>query len=60
MGSLMARPRKGPTQRAIGVAVYFPPSVKKRLQAVADADRRTLSNLVVILVDEALKARGAR
>ena len=56
----MARPRKGPTQRAIGVAVYFPPTVKKRLQAVADADRLTLSNLIVILVDEALKARGAK
>ncbi len=56
----MARPRKGPAKRAVGVAVYFPPTVKKRLQAVADADRRTLSNLIVILVDEALKVRGAR
>ena len=56
----MARPRKGPTKRVIGVAVYFPPTVRKHLQAVADHDRRTLSNLVVILVDEALKARGAK
>ena len=56
----MARPRKGPTKRAIGVAVYFPPPVKKRLEAIADTERRTLSNLVAILVEEALKARGAR
>ena len=56
----MARPRKGPAKRAVGVAVYFPPTVKKRLQAIADQDRRSVSNLVIILVDEALKARGAK
>lgn len=56
----MARPRKGPSRRAVGVAVYFPPPVKKRLEAIVDTERRTLSNLVVILVDEALTARGAK
>jgi hypothetical protein len=58
--ALMPRPRKGPAEKLQVIAVYFEPAVRKRLEEIAPKERRSVSNLVAVLVDEALKGRKAK
>jgi metal-responsive CopG/Arc/MetJ family transcriptional regulator len=40
------------------VAVRLPPHIREEVEAEADAERRTLSNMLRVLIEEALQARN--
>ena len=53
----MPRPRKPKSERVIPVAVYMPPPVRARLQKIADDDRRSLSVMALLLIEQGIKTR---
>ena len=46
---------KMPSTKPVSLSVRFPANLIKRLRVKAKSDRRSLSSLVVILVEKALK-----
>jgi predicted transcriptional regulator len=42
------------------LAVRVPPSLKRQVKKLADTERRTMSNLVEVLLSEALQARQSK
>jgi|AmaraimetFIIA100_FD_contig_51_3167700_length_819_multi_2_in_0_out_0_2 hypothetical protein len=58
----MARPsvRKKPVKekRDVSIAFRITPSLKRSLAKAADADRRTVSAFIEMLIEEGLQARG--
>ncbi|MEL7038668.1 MAG: hypothetical protein AAFO04_24100 [Cyanobacteria bacterium J06592_8] len=40
------------------ITVYVEPEVKKRLEIIAKAKKRTISNFVSVLIDEALESES--
>jgi hypothetical protein len=53
----MPRPRKPKSERVIPVAVYMPPPMRQELQRIADDDRRSLSVMALLLIEEGIKSR---
>ncbi len=53
----MSRPRKPKSERVIPVAVYMPPPIREQLKRIADEERRSLSVMALLLVEEGIKAR---
>ena len=52
--------RKTPIKerRGVLIAVRTTPSLKRALAKAAEADRRTVSGMVEMLIEEGLRARG--
>ena len=54
----MPRPRKPEGQRRAALAVYVPPSLLKRLQRVAERERRSTSAQALLFLERAIKNNG--
>ena len=56
------KPTRKPDPRGYGITVstYIQPDVYKRLVAVANADRRTTSNVIEFMIEQALPDYEAR
>ncbi len=44
-------------EKTVTAGVRMPPSLRDRLRQIASAERRTLSQMCLILIEEALAAR---
>lgn len=53
------REQKRSSDLSAGKFVRFPKPVLRQLTAIANAERRTVSNTIRVLVEEALAARSA-
>jgi len=53
-----ARKKSAKERRDAPIAVRIKPSLKRALAKAAEADRRTISAMVEMLIEEALQARG--
>jgi hypothetical protein len=55
----MARPpKRGSELRAVTLAVRVRPSLRRAIDKLADEERRSVSAMLEILLEEALQARG--
>ena len=58
MPKIPATKKAAKEQRSASIAFRIKPSLKKALAAAAEADRRSMSAMVEVLLEEALRAKG--
>lgn len=50
----MSRPKKSPAQKRAALAVYLPPKLLRKLQRVAERERRSASAQALLYLEKAL------